>query len=234
MRIRNTILMLMIAVLAPILVASAANAEQVLCRKRTKLKIREDQCRVDKGEEQVTLAVLGIVPGAPGQDGQDGLPGAPGQDGQNGLPGAPGQDGQDGLPGAPGQNGQNGLPGAPGQDGQDGQDGTALAYAQVESADNGLRLINDMTRNIVSVTSPIGGVYCVVPSNGIDRNAHPAVVSVQHSLGNQTQVNTTVRVRYPFVCQDDTAYEVLTVRVDPANNLGGELVDDVGFNIIVP
>jgi hypothetical protein len=100
--------------------------------------------------------------------------------------------------------------------------------------DNGLRLIDDMTKNIVSVTSPVSGVYCVVPEAGIDRNAHPAVVSVQHSLGNQGRVDTTVRVRYPFVCQDDNAYEVLTIRVDPTSSVGGSLVDDVGFNIIVP
>ena len=191
MRIRNTILMLMIAVVAPTMVASAANAELVLCKKGSKLKIREDQCKENKGEEQVTLAELGI-------------------------------------------DGGEGIPGPPGQDGQDGQDGTALAYTQVESVDNGLRLIDAMTKNFESVTSPVAGVYCVIPSDDIDRNEHPAIVTVQHSLGNQSKINTTARVRYPFVCQDDNAYEVLTVRVDSSNNLGGELVDDVGFNIVIP
>lgn len=184
MRLRNITLTLILALVAPTLIASAANADLVLCRKGTKIKVRQDQCKEKKGETQVSLEDLGFEAG----------------EGQQGPPGEP---------------------------------GTALAYSQIESVDNGLRLIDDMTLNIDSVTSPIAGVYCVFPDADIDRNSHPAVVSVQHSLGNQTQVGTTVRVRYPFVCQGN-AYEVLTIRINPDSANGGDLVDDVGFNIVIP
>lgn len=185
MRLRNITLSLILALVAPTLIAGAANAELVLCKKGSKLKVRQDQCKEGKGETQVTLEELGLEAG----EGVEGPPGEP---------------------------------------------GTARAYAQIESVDNGLRLIDDMTENVDSVTSPIPGVYCVIPDDDIDRNSFPAVVSVQHSLGNQSQVGTTVRVRYPFVCQDDNAYEVLTVRINPDSANGGDLVDDVGFNIVIP
>ncbi len=185
MRLRTLILTLILALVCPALVASAANADLVLCRKGKKLKVRDDQCKEDKGETQITLEELGFEAG----------------EGLQGPPGAP---------------------------------GTARAYAQINSVDNGLRLIDEMTFKIQDVTSPVPGVYCVVPDDDIDRNSFPAVVGVQHSLGNQTQVATIARVRYPFVCPDDNTYEVLTIRVNGDSPNGGDLVDDVGFNIIIP
>jgi hypothetical protein len=182
MRLQSTTLTLILVLIAPTFVASAANADLVLCQKGEKLKVRQDKCKRKKGEKLISLEDLGFVPG-------------------------------------------QGPPGAP---------GTARGYAQIDSVDNGLRLIDEMTSNVDSVTSPIAGVYCVIPDAAIDRESFPAIVSVQHSLGNQSQVGTTVRVRYPFVCQDNNAYEVLTIRLDPGSANGGKLVDDIGFNIVIP
>ena len=61
-----------LALLAPVWVPADADADLVLCRKRKKLRIREDVCKESKGEELVTPADLGIVSGERGPSGERG------------------------------------------------------------------------------------------------------------------------------------------------------------------
>jgi hypothetical protein len=97
-----------------------------------------------------------------------------------------------------------------------------------------LRLIDDISLSFDSVTSPVTGIYCLTPSDAIERLDFPAVVSEQQSLSDASQdAATYVRVRYPFVCPDGD-YEVMTMRHNPASGLLVDPVDDVGSNIIVP
>jgi hypothetical protein len=62
--------------------------------------------------------------GAPGKDGERGLPGRAGRDGLDGADGLPGRDGKDGTDGTAGRDGRNGLDGHDGTDGHVGMDGT--------------------------------------------------------------------------------------------------------------
>jgi hypothetical protein len=89
-----------------------------------------------------------------------------------------------GLTGAPGAKGATGAQGIQGIQGTQGVPGTARAYAYVTGGASPT-LDANRTKNIVSVSNAgiaPGGVYCLKPAAGIDRNTTPAVVEMDWSV----------------------------------------------------
>jgi Collagen triple helix repeat (20 copies) len=101
-----------------------------------------------------------------GPRGFTGFPGAKGTTGKTGKTGATGKTGPAGKNGT---NGTNGAPGAP---------GTARAYAVVTPA---ATVVTAQSSNIVTVSSPKAGVYCITPAAPISPSADTAVVSPEVS-----------------------------------------------------
>lgn len=66
-----------------------------------------------------------------------------------------------GPQGAPGAPGSPGAPGAPGTNGTNGTNGSAVAYAHVD----GTTVTH--SKNVVSVTNPVPGVFCVTLAAGV-------------------------------------------------------------------
>jgi len=200
--------------LLPIWAPADASAEPVLCRKKAKLKVREDACRTNKGEEQLTLELLGVT----AETGPPGEQGPPGETGPPGAAGAPGVTGDTGAPGPPG------LP------------GTARAWAAISPGANPTLVSSfgfDAVRNV-----SVAGAYCLTLSDDtIDPADTAPVASVNLTLTDSggVSLDLILLVRPTgFVCNDDEI-EVLTGRVNHATP--GSQVDisgDIGFNIVVP
>jgi len=206
--------------LVPIWVPADSAAEPVLCRKKTKLKVREDACRIEKGEQQLTLEVLGLTAEA----GPPGEQGPPGETGPPGAPGAPGATGNTGAPGPPGP------PGAP---------GTARAWAAINPGTSPT-LFNSLGFDAVrNGSAAVDGVYCLTLSDDtIDPADTAPVASVNLTLTETSAVSLDLIVLVrpsAFVCNDDEI-EVLTARVNHASPDSSEidLAGNIGFNIVVP
>lgn len=208
---RLVTLALTAAFLVPIWVPADSAAEPVLCRKKAKLKVREDACRIDKGEEQLTLERLGLTAEA-------GPPGEQGPPGETGPPGAPG------APGIAGNTGAPGPPGAP---------GTARAWAAINPGTSPT-LVNSLEFD--AVRSPLDGAYCLTLSDAtIDPEDTAPVASVNLTLTQAANsLDLILLVRSAFVCFDGEI-EVLTGRVNHATTgIQIDLARDIGFNIVVP
>ncbi|MGH0035320.1 MAG: hypothetical protein ACQGVK_09860 [Myxococcota bacterium] len=126
--------------------------------------------------------------------------------------------------------------GVAGEPGEPGAPGTARAYAAVVS--RGVagveEFVDEQTHNFEDIRSPIDGVYCLTMIDEIDPETVAPVVSENQLLSDGSKPAATfVKVRAPFVCKDGEI-EVLTMRFNANDNLLVDLVDDVGFNIIVP
>jgi hypothetical protein len=81
-----------------------------------------------------------------------------------------------GLQGPPGQKGDGGSAGTPGAPGAAGAAGTARAYGLISSGPTVSR-----SKNIVGVTNPSTGIWCVQLAAGIDASSTGAVVGPDHA-----------------------------------------------------
>ena len=213
---RIAVVTLAASFLAPIWAPERAATEPVLCRKKAKIKVREDACRTEKGEEQLTLEALGFTAEA-------GPPGPAGPPGEQGPPGAPGAPGEAGDPGAPGP------PGAP---------GTARAWAAVEPGANPTLFSALGFASVRNGSLAVPGVYCLTLSEDtIDPETTAPVASVNLTLTETSAVSLDLLVFVrpsAFVCSEGEI-EVLTARVNHDTAVSEiDLTDDIGFNIIVP
>ena len=59
---------------------------------------------------------------------------------------------------------------------------TATAYAVVDALMMPPALVSEKTKNFVGVTSPMTGVYCLTPTEGIDPTVTPAVAAPEWGL----------------------------------------------------
>jgi hypothetical protein len=98
------------------------------------------------------------------------------------------------------------------------------------SMHTGPMLIPAWTKNIVSMSTPLAGVYCLKPDASIDAGSTPAVVSPEYaySSGGKAMLAYTSVARN--ACPKDTI-EVRTFTV-----LGSTYVlsDRVAFTIVIP
>ncbi len=117
----------------------------------------------------------------PGPRGFTGFPGPRGATGKTGAPG-----GKTGATGKTGKTGATGKPGATGPQGPEGKQGPAgiVAYAIVQpTSPMAATLIGPS--NVVSVSEPIAGVYCITPAAGIASSGIASVSpEVSYSAGN--------------------------------------------------
>ena len=90
--------------------------------------------------------------------------------------GARGPAGARGAAGAAGPAGPAGAAGAPGQTGPPGPPGAARAYGEVSFAGTVTR-----SKNVVSVTNPAGGVFCITVAPSIDTATTGVVVTADYS-----------------------------------------------------
>ena len=108
------------------------------------------------------------------------------------------------------------------------------AYAAVDSS--GPALVAGQTFGFASIRRRFDGVYCLTPSDpSVIPSAVPSVATVNLGLSNaQASLNVFVVVRAPFVCASQE-FEVLTLRRDDSSTANQvALVNDIGFNIMLP
>jgi hypothetical protein len=154
--------------------------------------------------------------------------------------GAPGPQGSQGPQGAKGDPGQSGAPGAPGPQ---GEPGTARAFAFVDTDCTGPGGTCPLTseRNIVSVTRPQPGSYCVKPAADIDPAVSGVAAGVDFRNTSTPEGNAAaMAAASELVCAADE-YQVTTHRIPPAApvsagfaNTRAESADDVAFWVLVP
>jgi hypothetical protein len=149
-----------------------------------------------------------------------------------GAPGPQGPAGPAGPAGLAGQAGPKGDAGADGQRGAAGAPGTARAYTLVSS--NGL-IDSGKSKNVVGITHPATGKYCVQLDPSIDANAVEAVVSPDYAHAPQATIS--------YVRSDDTLCQNVSnvIAVVTARPWSGalfqpdsETLTDAGFFVIVP
>jgi len=118
-------------------------------------------------------------------------------------------------PGAKGDKGDKGDQGDPGPD--------VRAYAYVDQ--NTVAFVAAKTKGFVSVTRPNTGRYCLTPAAGIDTDAVPVVVTVDHgrSVGSSDFAYQEVD---RFGCGPGT-FEIVTTS-------GGSFDSEISFVVLVP
>jgi hypothetical protein len=115
----------------------------------------------------------------PGSRGPRGFTGVPGPKGATGSKGATGKTGSRGATGATGSAGAPGTPGAP------GAPGTARAFAVIKPLSaTQAEVVPGLSSNIVSVSEPAPGVYCLTPGPNINSGADTAAVSAEVAYSN--------------------------------------------------
>jgi hypothetical protein len=156
--------------------------------------------------------------------------GPAGPAGAQGAKGDPGQQGEKGAKGDAGLNGTNGTNGA------DGAPGTARAYARVSAA--GV-LIAPQSKNVVAVTRPGTGTYCLQLDPSIDSATIHGVASADYSNANAATI-TYIRSSNIDCIGVPNVIEVVTKRVSESGNPTpqgggeGEIETNAGFFVIVP
>jgi hypothetical protein len=131
-----------------------------------------------------------------------------------------------GPKGDPGVNGTNGT------NGRDGAPGTARAYAFVDSVGN---LNSAKSKNIVAVTHPGTGQYCVQLDPSIDASTVEAVATTDYSTA---PVATLAYIRSSgFDCTGTTNtidVHMTQVVTTTSTNPASEAATNAGFFMIVP
>lgn len=127
-----------------------------------------------------------------------------------------------GLTGAPGAKGATGAQGVQGVKGDAGVDGTARAYAEVDSTTPSF--VTARTKNFTAVTRPGTGTYCLT-ATGIDARTVASVAAVDYGISS---VPGVAEVRGSGLGCAATQFEVETF------NLAGTLVNTISFHLIVP
>jgi hypothetical protein len=113
-----------------------------------------------------------LVPGPPGPRGPQGIRGLPGPPGPRGFTGPRGKHGLAGPVGPPGPQGPQGPAGPP----------ATRTYAVVQpTSTTEAALIAGATSNVIAVTEPKPGVYCLSAASGVSPTTDMAVLSPEVS-----------------------------------------------------
>ncbi len=108
--------------------------------------------------------------------------GPQGPQGPRGFTGVPGPKGPAGAKGSRGAAGAKGATGAAGATGPQGPAGTARAYGLVQSVSSTQAIvIPSVTVNIVGISEPVPGSYCVTPAAPVNAAAETVSVSPEVS-----------------------------------------------------
>lgn len=152
--------------------------------------------------------------------------GVSGPRGLRGLPGPAGPRGFTGPRGPRGATGKTGNTGATGAIGPQGPEGTARAYAIVQPSSPPTLLT---ARNIVGVSEPSEGVYCVTPVPTISASTETVAVSPEASYSSEGKPGLiAVNAQHPHCSTSD--FEVDTFgTLGSATTKGG-----FAFTIVVP
>jgi Collagen triple helix repeat (20 copies) len=161
-----------------------------------------------------------LIPGPRGPRGERGLRGLPGPAGPRGFTGPRGRTGKTGATGPAGPIGPMGPQGA------QGPEGTARGYAVVQPTAPPKLL---QARNVVGVSEPAEGVYCVTPAATIDAAAETVAVSPEASYSDEGKPGLiAVNAQHPHCALGD--FEVDTFgALGTASTQGG-----LAFAIVIP
>lgn len=151
--------------------------------------------------------------------------------------GPPGPQGATGFPGPAGSTGPIGPTGAPGAAGANGTDGTARAYGRVNFG------VLSRSKNVVALTHPDLGVYCIALTPSIDPASTVLVVSRDFygggtSFGDNAAQGFVEWNSSNANCPAGT-FEAITGYQSVATQ-GGNVVDvsvtaaDLSFSFVVP
>lgn len=164
-----------------------------------------------------------LLRGPRGPQGPRGFTGVPGPKGATGAKGAKG------ATGAKGTTGAKGATGATGSAGLQGPAGTARAYGLVQPTSGTQAIvIPAVTVNIVGISEPAPGAYCVTPAAPVNAAAETVAVSpeVSYSAGGAPGT-IAVNAQHPHCAS--SAFEVDTYAPDTTT-----LTSGYAFTIVVP
>jgi Collagen triple helix repeat (20 copies) len=175
---------------------------------------------------KLPASVIPKVKGPRGATGARGPQGAKGDAGPTGATGIPGPQGPQGEQGAQGEQGPQGPPGH----------AAVSAYALVVPPQVSMQcdamFVPAFSKNIVNMTNPHPGIYCLKAAPPISADNRPVLVSPEMAYST----NATALLVYSFVARDACPKDMFEVRTFI---LGGRfntrsLSNDVAFTIMIP
>jgi Collagen triple helix repeat (20 copies) len=158
--------------------------------------------------------------------------GATGATGARGPQGAKGDAGPTGATGVPGPQGPQGEQGPQGPPGHAAVSAYALVVPPQVSMQSDAMFVPEFSKNIVNMTNPHAGIYCLKAAPPISPDNRPALVSPEMAYST----NATALLVYSFVARDACPKDMFEVRTFI---LGGRfntrsLSNDVAFTIMIP
>lgn len=123
--------------------------------------------------------------------------------------------------------GEKGADGTKGADGAKGADGSARAYASVTPGDPPT-FTGNRVKNILSVTNPALGAYCLLLDPSIDASEVSPVVSIDYWTSGPTIAIAQVHSG-GSECGATNSIQIMTRESD-----GAAFTSSVGFYVIIP